>query len=76
MLVAEFCRRVGINLAGLDVIFAIDESSPSLWCWRSIISSDGWVWAARRIYRILKNAIKRWLRPLVLSGNRFSKEFH
>ena len=70
MLVAEFCRRVGINLAGLDVIFAIDESSPQpLMLEINYFFGRVGLGGSEEYYRILKNAIKRWLKTIGAERN-------
>jgi len=65
MMVAEFCRRVGINLAGLDVIFAAGESSPQpLVLEINYFFGRVGLGGSEEYYRILKSAIKHWLKTI------------
>jgi ribosomal protein S6--L-glutamate ligase len=63
--VADFCRSAGINLAGLDVIFAEDESNP-----RPLLLEINYFFGrvglggSEEYYRILKKAIHRWLKAI------------
>jgi ribosomal protein S6--L-glutamate ligase len=65
MMVSEFCRGAGINLAGLDVIFAEGEATP-----RPLLLEINYFFGRLGIggselyYRILIKAIKRWLKSL------------
>jgi ribosomal protein S6--L-glutamate ligase len=62
-IVAELCRLSAINLAGMDVIFAADESAP-----RPLILEINYFFGrvglggSQEYYRILTKEIKRWLR--------------
>lgn len=63
--VTDFCRSTGINLAGLDVIFSEAESAP-----RPLLLEINYFFGRAGIggsvayYRILKKAIKRWLKTV------------
>ena len=66
-LVADFCRRAGINLAGLDVIFAENETHP-----RPLLLEINYFFGrvglggSEKYYRTLKKAIRRWLKRINL----------
>jgi len=72
MLVAEFCRRVGINLAGLDVIFAEGGSSsqPLVLEINYFFGRVG-LGGSEEYYRTLINAIKCWLKTIGVRRERF-----
>jgi ribosomal protein S6--L-glutamate ligase len=64
-MVAHFCRSTGINLAGMDVIFSQDEYGP-----RTLLLEINYffgrvgIGGSAEYYRILKRAIKRWLKTI------------
>lgn len=64
-LVWQFCRSSGVNLAGVDVIFdeGQDEPSPFLLEINYFFGRVG-IGGSKEYYRILKKAIKRWLRTV------------
>jgi ribosomal protein S6--L-glutamate ligase len=68
-IVAELCRLSAINLAGMDVIFAADESAP-----RPLLLEINYFFGrvglggSQEYYRILIKEIKRWLRSCNLTG--------
>lgn len=64
-LVWQFCRSTGVNLAGLDVIFdeGQDKPSPFLLEINYFFGRVG-IGGSKEYYRILKKAIKRWLRTV------------
>jgi ribosomal protein S6--L-glutamate ligase len=61
--VRDFCRRTGINLAGLDVIFAEDDPQehPLLLEINYFFGRSG-LGGSQAFYRILKKEIHSWLR--------------
>jgi len=64
-LVWQFCRSTGVNLAGLDVIFdeGQDNPPPFLLEINYFFGRVG-LGGSTEYYRILKKAIKRWLRTV------------
>jgi len=64
-LVWRFCRSTGVNLAGLDVIFneGQDNPSPFLLEINYFFGRVG-IGGSKEYYRILKKALKRWLRTV------------
>jgi ribosomal protein S6--L-glutamate ligase len=62
-LVAGFCRRKQINLAGLDVIFAVEDcrESPLLLEINYFFGRVG-LGGSESYYRILRKEIRRWLK--------------
>jgi ribosomal protein S6--L-glutamate ligase len=74
MLVADFCRRVGINLAGLDVIFAAGEPSPQpLMLEINYFFGRVGLGGSEEYYRILKNAIRGWLKTIGVEGKKLQQ---
>jgi len=64
-LVAEVCRRSAINLAGMDVIFAEGESAPQPQMLEiNYFFGRVGLGGSEEYYRVLKTAIKRWVRSL------------
>jgi ribosomal protein S6--L-glutamate ligase len=64
-MVMEFCRRMGINLAGLDVIFDANETSPKPFVLEiNYFFGRVGLGGSEEYYRILKNAIKCWLKTI------------
>jgi ribosomal protein S6--L-glutamate ligase len=64
-LVWQFCSSTGVNLAGLDVIFdeCHDNPAPFLLEINYFFGRVG-LGGSTEYYRILKKAIKRWLRTV------------
>jgi ribosomal protein S6--L-glutamate ligase len=61
-LVAEFCRGTQINLAGLDVIFAAEDSRPHpLLLEINYFFGRVGIGGSEAYYRILRKEIRRWL---------------
>ncbi|MCU0590175.1 MAG: glutathione synthase [Desulfobacterales bacterium] len=64
-MVSDFCRCTGINLAGFDLIFAEDGSTP-----RPLLLEINYFFGrvglggSEHYYRMLKKAIKRWLKAI------------
>jgi ribosomal protein S6--L-glutamate ligase len=66
-LVADFCRRARINLAGLDVIFAENETPPlPLLLEINYFFGRVGLGGSENYYRTLKKAIRRWLKRINL----------
>jgi ribosomal protein S6--L-glutamate ligase len=65
--VAGLCRRVAINLAGFDVIFAQDQVEP-----RPLLLEINYFFGrtglggSEKFYRILRQEIRRWLKGIGL----------
>ena len=70
--VSDFCRCTGINLAGFDVIFAENESTP-----RPLLLEINYFFGrvglggSEHYYRLLKKAIKRWLKTIDVQHTQF-----
>ena len=66
-LVRGFCRRVGINLAGLDVVYAADTPSPApLLLEINYFFGRVGLGGSEAYYAILKSEIRSWLEWLGL----------
>jgi ribosomal protein S6--L-glutamate ligase len=65
-LVLDFCRSTGINLAGLDVIFSDSQGCkiPFLLEINYFFGRAG-LGGSEEYYRILKKAIRRWLKTIL-----------
>ncbi len=64
-LVSHFCRSTGVNLAGLDVIFGEGKGSPLPFLLEiNYFFGRVGIGGSAEYYRILTNAIKRWLRTV------------
>jgi ribosomal protein S6--L-glutamate ligase len=75
-IVADFCRRVGINLAGLDVIFDPNQSSPQpLVLEINYFFGRVGLGGSEEYYRLLKKAIRRWLKTSGIYQERFQRSF-
>jgi ribosomal protein S6--L-glutamate ligase len=65
--VKEFCRSNGINLAGLDVIFSEGDPAPQpLLLEINYFFGRVGLGGSEAYYRILKKAIRRWLKGINL----------
>jgi ribosomal protein S6--L-glutamate ligase len=62
---AQFCRRAGINLAGLDVLFAEEDprQQPLLLEINYFFGRVG-LGGSEAFYRILKREIRKWLKGI------------